>query len=329
MQVSLTDWNNFIGRNPQAHIMQHGAWGEFKQRFGWSIDRLLIDSSGVQIMIRRLPLGFKFAYVPKGPVGERWETLFPEIHKICRSRGVFFLKVEPDEWEPGNCTEIYRKEGFLPANSIQPQRSIVVDLRPDEGEILDRMKQKTRYNIRLAGKKEVKVKPSKDIKTFYELLLKTGERDRFGIHSLDYYQSVFNLFSKVNACRLFLAFYKNKPLAGIMVFCHGLRAWYFYGASSEEERERMPTYLLQWEGIRWAKSAGCIEYDLWGVPDEEEQILEENFTQKSDGLWGVYRFKRGFGGQLKRSAGAWDYVYSPLKYHIFQNLLKIKKIQSG
>ena len=113
-----------------------------------------------------------------------------------------------------------------------------------------------------------------------------------------------------------------------MVFYQGWRAWYFYGASSDEERNRMPAYLLQWEAMRWARLHGCREYDLWGVPDEDESVLEANFTGRSDGLWGVYRFKRGFGGKLARSVGAWRRVYNPALYRLYQWRMK-NNTQSG
>jgi len=103
-----------------------------------------------------------------------------------------------------------------------------------------------------------------------------------------------------------------------MVFSNGTRAWYLYGASSNEERNRMPTYLLQWEAMRWAKESGCKEYDFWGVPDAEHDELEADFKQRHDGLWGVYRFKRGFGGDLRRGAGPWDRVYNPLLYTFYR-----------
>ena len=102
-----------------------------------------------------------------------------------------------------------------------------------------------------------------------------------------------------------------------MVFASGRRAWYVYGASNDEERNRMPVYLLQWEAIRWAKARGCEEYDLWGVPDENEDVLEANFESRHDGLWGVYRFKRGFGGEVKRAAQTLDRVYNPLLYKLY------------
>jgi lipid II:glycine glycyltransferase (peptidoglycan interpeptide bridge formation enzyme) len=106
-----------------------------------------------------------------------------------------------------------------------------------------------------------------------------------------------------------------------MAFARGRRAWYVYGASNDQERNRMPTYLLQWEAIRWAKSHGCTGYDLWGVPDEDEAKLEAEFESRHDGLWGVYRFKRGFGGKLKRAAQALDRVYNLLLYKLYLRFL--------
>ena len=176
------------------------------------------------------------------------------------------------------------------------------------------MKPKCRYNIRLAEKKGVTVRAWDDIPAFHEMMTVTGGRDNFGVHSLEYYQRAYELFHPKGTCELLVAEYEGKPLASLMVFANGKRAWYVYGASNDQERNRMPTYLLQWEAIRWAKARGCEEYDLWGVPDENEEILEANFETRHDGLWGVYRFKRGFGGQLKRAAQALDRVYNPLLY---------------
>jgi peptidoglycan pentaglycine glycine transferase (the first glycine) len=103
----------------------------------------------------------------------------------------------------------------------------------------------------------------------------------------------------------------------LMVFAYGKRAWYLYGASNDEERNRMPAYLLQWEAIRWARQKGAEEYDLWGVPDEDEVSLEAQFETRHDGLWGVYRFKRGFGGEVKRSVQAQDKIYNKLFYKAY------------
>jgi peptidoglycan pentaglycine glycine transferase (the first glycine) len=110
----------------------------------------------------------------------------------------------------------------------------------------------------------------------------------------------------------------------LMVFAQGKRAWYLYGASRSAHREKMPTYMLQWEAIRWAKSKGCQVYDLWGIPDADEETLEAQFSKRSDGLWGVYRFKRGFGGRVTRTMGAWDRVYNPVLYRLYNLVIRLR-----
>jgi lipid II:glycine glycyltransferase (peptidoglycan interpeptide bridge formation enzyme) len=188
------------------------------------------------------------------------------------------------------------------------------------------MKQKTRYNIRLAEKKEIHIVPSTNIEKFHEMMVVTGKRDGISAHAQAYYQRAYDLFHAEGKCELFFANYEDKPIASIMVFAQEKMAWYMYGASTEVERNRMPTYLLQWEAIRWAKAKGCEWYDLWGIPDMDEEELESSFTRKQshEGLWGVYRFKRGFGGKVMRSSGAWDRIYFPVIYRIYSQISKLR-----
>ncbi|OGO75746.1 MAG: hypothetical protein A3K45_01160 [Chloroflexi bacterium RIFOXYC12_FULL_59_14] len=239
-----------------------------------------------------------------------------------------FLKIEPDEWESdsNDSSRWTAKSGDfalrISPHNIQPPRTIIVDIRDTEEEILARMKQKTRYNIRLAEKKGVTVRAWDDIPAFHKMMLVTGGRDNFGVHSLEYYRRAYELFHPTGMAELLVAEFEGKPLAALMVFAHGRRAWYIYGASTDEERNRMPTYLLQWEAMKWARSKGAEEYDLWGVPDEDEAALEAEFESRHDGLWGVYRFKRGFGGELKRSQQAVDRVFQPLLYRLY--LLRVR-----
>jgi lipid II:glycine glycyltransferase (peptidoglycan interpeptide bridge formation enzyme) len=210
-------------------------------------------------------------------------------------------------------------DGFSPAiQNIQPPRTIVIDITGKESEILARMKQKTRYNIRLAQKRGVVVAPSQDLVLFHWLMQETGKRDGFGVHSQEYYQKAYDLFHPLGKCELFLASYQGQPIAALMVFAQGNTAWYFYGASSDLYRELMSTYLLQFEAMLWARAKGCSNYDLWGVPDAELEALEDGFLQKKDGLWGVYRFKRGFGGELRRSVDPWQRIYQPLLYPLYR-----------
>ncbi len=331
--VSLSDWDDFLARFPSPHILQTSAWGSLKEDFGWQPTHVIAGQCGAQILTKRVLPGVSFAYIPKGPVGESWEQLWPAIDAVCREKHCAFLKVEPDLFEAQEPIQGERQPvvpaGFVPsAHGIQPQRTLLVDLTLDEAHILGRMKQKTRYNINLALKKNVIVQPQVELDAFYHLMKITGQRDQFGIHSLAYYRRACELFHARNQCLLLLAQYEGQPISGLIAFRMGRRAWYFYGASSDAQRDKMPNYLLQWEAMRWAKSQGCGQYDLWGVPDADQATLEANFTTRSDGLWGVYRFKRGFGGMLVRSLGPWDRIYNPMLYRLYSIWLRYRNVEA-
>jgi peptidoglycan pentaglycine glycine transferase (the first glycine) len=318
-EVSLSTWNEFIKTHSDAHLLQTGEWGELKSAFGWEAVRIINNNFGAQILFRKLPLGFTIAYIPKLAFSNQSlavsEEFWNEVDVICKKHRAIFLKIEPDSWDQDFNPQ--PSTFNLSQHNIQPPRTIIVDIRGSEEEILARMKQKCRYNIRLAEKKGVTIRAWDDIDGFYEMIQITGGRDGFGVHSLEYYHRAYELFHPNGMCELLVAELENKPLAALMVFARGKRAWYIYGASNDEERNRMPTYLLQWEAMRWARAKGAEEYDLWGVPDENESTLEAQFEKRNDGLWGVYRFKRGFGGELKRAAQAMDKIYNPLLYKIY------------
>jgi peptidoglycan pentaglycine glycine transferase (the first glycine) len=316
-EVNLTDWNRFLESHPNAHLLQMGEWGELKKDFGWNPVRVIVsDKAGSQILFRHLPLGMTIGYMPKPffDLNQVEEQFWKEVDIACKKNRAIFLKIEPDLWQ--DQSPISNLQLPISPHNIQPPRTIVIPIDGNEETILSRMKPKCRYNIRLAEKKGVTVRAWDDISAFHEMMTVTGGRDNFGVHSLEYYQRAYELFHPKATCELLVAEYESKPLASLMVFANpfGNRAWYVYGASNDHERNRMPTYLLQWQAIRWAKARGCEEYDLWGVPDENEETLEANFESRHDGLWGVYRFKRGFGGQIKRAAQAVDRVYNPLLY---------------
>jgi lipid II:glycine glycyltransferase (peptidoglycan interpeptide bridge formation enzyme) len=317
--LSLAEWNRYIQGQPSAHLLQTGEWGELKSAFGWQPIRIFDEKSGVQVLFRKLPLGFTIGYIPKATFVP---ALWPEIDSVCKQNRAIFLKLEPDVWEGESPSQITNYSLLITSpQNIQPPRTIIIDIKGSEEEILSRMKQKTRYNIRLAEKKGVTVRPWDDFETFHRMMLSTGRRDGFGVHSLEYYQRAYELFKPKHMGELLVAEYLGKPLGALFVARNGKRAYYLYGASTDEERNRMPTYLLQWEAMKWAKMHGSEEYDLWGVPDEEQATLEANFESRQDGLWGVYRFKRGFGGELKRAAQAMDRVYSPLLYWSYLRLI--------
>jgi peptidoglycan pentaglycine glycine transferase (the first glycine) len=328
-----TQWDNHITAH-NGHLLQSWAWGELKSRFGWTARRIQVSEAAAQILFRRLPLGLTIAYIPKGPVvdwtnSQQCQSLFSTIHAEAKKHRAIFLKVEPDVWHADfnphvetsktAAIDFLSQSGFIPSDTIQPRTSLVIDIRGDEKAILAAMKQKTRYNIRLAQKKGVTVREgdSTDVDTFYNLSRLTAARDGFGIHHLSYYQASYDLFSP-DRCVLLIAELAGEPLAALMAFRHEQDAYYFYGASSDQHRNLMPSYLTQWAAICWAKNQGCTRYDLWGIPDADLATLEAEFQNRHKGLWGVYRFKRGFGGQVIQSIGAYDYVYNPLLYQLYK-----------
>ncbi len=335
-------WDRFVAGYPDEHILQTSPWGVLKAQFGWADERVGLARgdtlvAGAQVLYRRLPAGLGcLAYVPKGPLVDwadegQQAALLATLDQAARPRGAIALTVEPDLPDEPLHRERLRALGFHPSpfGSIQPRRTLVVDISPDEEAILAAMKSKTRYNVRLASRKGVTVRAATeaDLAAFHALTAATAARDRFGVHTPAYYEAAYRLFVPRRWARLLLAELPSasgegtEPVAALMVFALPPRAWYFYGASGNVHREKMATYLLQWEAMRWAKSLGCTTYDLWGIPDEDEQKLEAEFTQRRDGLWGVYRFKRGFGGVLIRSIGAWDRIYSPLRYRVYRWML--------
>ena len=312
-------------------MLQTSAWGALKSRFGWEDERLGLSAgtevtAGAQVLYRRLPAGLgRLAYIPRGPL-VRWENaaevadLLHGIGRAVRARGAIALMIEPQLLDTPTHADQLRRLGFQPSPvMIQPPRTIVVDLGKREEAILGAMKSKTRYNIRLAERKGVTVREAgaSGLAAFCKLMGTTGARDEFSVHAPAYYEAAFELFAPRDWVRLLLAEVEGEAVAGIMVFAVPPNTWYLYGASGDAHREKMPNYLLQWHAMEWARSQGCTSYDLWGVPDFDLEDLEERFMQRSDGLWGVYRFKRGFGGALVRTVGAWDQVYAPIRYRLY------------
>ena len=331
------EWDAFVAGHQQGHLLQTTRWGELKSRYGWTTERVSLSDpsqtlvAGAQILYRRLPYGLgTLAYVPKGPL-VNWRDphtvtqLVNAIEQAARARGALALTIEPELVDSPESTQLLSQAGFAQgAVSFQPRRTVVVDIRPDEADILAGMKSKTRYNIRLGDRKGVAVfrGDADDVEAFNHLLTITGARNEFGVRSPDYIRTAFALFDQVGQVGLFLAKFNNEPLAGIMVFANNDTAWYFFGASSDTHRNLMAPYAVQWAAIKWAKAKGCAHYDLWGVPDEDEDTLEREFASRSDGLWGVYRFKRGFGGRLTRTVGPWDRVVQRLRYRIYRWALR-------
>ncbi len=348
--VSVNDaqtWDRALLELPNPHMLQSWTWGEFKSRHGWRVTRLLFKEqdeivAAASVLQRRVPgLPLSILYVPKGPALD-WtraglaERVLRELAHLARRKRALFIKIDPDIYyledaphcspRPARAREtahLLESLGWrFSAEQIQFRNTLLLDLRREEEELLAAMKQKTRYNVRLASRRGVSVRSidarnaadERDtaLALFYQLYAETGRRDGFVIRPPNYYRDAWGSFVEGSLARLFLAEYEGETLAGLLLFRLGATAWYMYGASSERERQRMPNYLLQWEAIRWARRQGCTLYDLWGAPDE----LDE-----SDPMWGVVRFKLGLGGELARGLGAWDLPTSRPGYWLYSAVM--------
>ncbi|MCG2767284.1 MAG: aminoacyltransferase [Anaerolineae bacterium] len=331
------DWDSFVSASPDGHLLQTSRWGARKARLGWGVERVALihgDAivAGAQVLYYRAdPLGlFTLAYIPEGPVVD-WQdeeavrTLLSALRRAARRQRAFCLRLEPHCLADPGLTATMDLHGFRTSpESIRPRRTILIDLDCEEEEILSRFKQRTRYKVRSAARKGVIVREgsASDLPAFQGLVEETASRQGFVAHGAEFYRAVYDLIVSSGHARLFLATYQDTLLAGHMVFVLGRTAWYMYGASGSSHRNLKPNHLLQWTAMGWAKGRGCLTYDLCGIPDEDEDVLESELRKgRRDGSWGTYGFKRSFGGRVVRYEGLYDQVYSRLRYSVY-NLVR-------
>jgi len=340
-------WDRAVLAMPEPHILQSWAWGETKAQTGWRARRLSWEERAPvpespaltadvvraargdpstawavgAMLVRRLSRALPLAvgYVPKGPLLD-WSDealrlrVIRDLEREARRSRCIFVKIDPDiplgSPEGTAVIELLRRRGWvLSGEQIQYRNTMISDLTPDEAELLTAMKPKWRYNIRLAERSGVVVRDggASDLPAFYAMYAETGARDGFLVRPFEYYRTIWERFLAGSLAHVLLAEVdrpaadgaaSGKPVAGLILFRFGPTAWYFYGASTGQHRDLMPNHALQWAAMRWAKAHGCTRYDWWGAPD----VLAEG-----DPMWGVYRFKQGFGGEFTPHIGAWDF----------------------
>jgi peptidoglycan pentaglycine glycine transferase (the first glycine) len=357
---SSNSWNEIISKLPNPHFLQTYEWGQVKAKYGWEPIYLIWDEEGKMkeertnlssfdfpikaacLVLKRTILRNAFAarvsilYAPKGPLLD-WSNeslrnrVFDDLESFAKRQGAIFLKIDPDivlgrGVESGNSDQVIpsemKRRGWVESQEqIQFKNTVIIDLSESEESILMRMKQKTRYNIRLAEKKGISIREGKleDLENLYRMYAETSVRDGFAIRDENYYMTVWRSFmSQVEGQRSepsaipLIAEVDNKPVAAIFLFMFAGRAYYVYGMSRNAHREKMPTYLLQWEAMKVAKANGCLTYDLWGAPD----VFDE-----SDSMWGVYRFKEGLGGEVLRTLGAYDFAPNKILYKLYADIM--------
>lgn len=332
-------YNQFVAHHPKGHFLQTWEWGEVKKSMGWEPLPFILEENAeikasLLILKRKVPLpGLhkSIFYSPRGPVvdidhEDLCRQLFNGVKKVAREHGAIFLKIDPDvpaDYEHfkqilSRCN-FKRNDTGLDFEGVQPVFVFRLDIQPSEIQLLENMHSKTRYNIRLATKKGVEIREARDkedLKSFYQILQETAQRDKFLIRGYEYFETIWDRMVEKKMAQIFIAEYQGQPISATLAFILGNKAWYLYGASSNAHRNLMPNYLIQWEMIRWAKEQGCTLYDFRGVSGD----LDE-----SNPLYGLYRFKKGFNGELTEFVGDWDTVYSPLFYHLWNIALPVYK----
>ena len=326
------------------HFLQTRFWGEHKSAFGWHAssipgDEVAPGMPDLLVLTRRVAPGVLLSYVPYGPAvaGEnRAWCPGPEAAELGEAIGRAALatvgevrrrlgrppvlvrfdlphcSVDPGfagALDDGNSATTARRAPV----GVQPPDTVVIDLSADEDGLLAAMHRKNRYNIRLAERKGVEVDEAdaSHLDLWYDLYRRTARRDGIAIHSREYYARLLELPRTDGGVdlRLYLARHEGDVLAGIIVVRYSGGATYLYGASSDEKRNLMPNYALQWRAIVDARRDGCAWYDLYGVPPTDDP---------SHPMHGLYRFKCGFGGIRLRRLGCWDVIGRPVGARLFR-----------
>ncbi len=335
-------WNRSIVNLSGCHLLQSWEWGELKGKYGWRAERWIWAEEGskpsaaAQVLSRALHLpGFgdavEIMYSPRGPVLD-WSDdairhlVLNDLTAMAQRRGAVSLKIDPHvvlgygiPGEPDteniisgqSITEELLEAGWRESREqIQFRNTLILDLRNSEEALLAGMKQKTRYNIRLAHRRGVEIRSggNEDLDLLYQMYAETSLRDGFVIRKPEYYQDAWGVFIHAGLAQPLIATVGGETVAALIAFRFGNSATFLYGMSRDAHREKMPNHLLQWEAIRWAKEQGCAVYDLWGAPDR---------LDPGDPMWGVYRFKEGFGARLVRTIGAWDFPVRGSLYWLY------------
>lgn len=315
-------WNEFVIEN-NGSFLQSFEWGEFQKQFLHKIWRVEVNKDSkkileMQIIKEKISL-INYFYLPYGPVfskhsspeekRESFNVFLKKIGELGKKENALFLRIEPTNSLP-KIENFYFKSSL---KRIQPQRTLILNLEKSENELLANMHMKTRYNIRLAQRKEVKIKILNDYSDiFYRLLEKTKERQGFFSHSEEHYKKIFNLNSENFKVKMFLAEYQKRIIVASIVIFFGNRVVSLHTGSDYEYRTLKGADLLRWNAILYGKKMGCKIYDFWGVD-------EKKFP-------GVTNFKRGFGGEEIEYPLGIDIIFNNAWYQIYKILKKISRI---
>lgn len=301
------------------HIVQSPEWGQFKTSMGTTA----LTAGNVQFTKHIIPfLNKYYAYAPK--VNPQ-DINFAELEKSLIKENCIAINFDIPNVEQNTESESQAKEIFTKNNCIKSPRdtfakaNVVLDLTKSEEELLNAMHKKHRYNIRLAEKHGVKVREGKtqqDFETFYQLLKETADRQKYFVHSKNYYQKIWEQLAPKNIAHILIAEHENTPLTVWMLFSYENVLYYPYGGSSENQKNLQHSLAVAWEAIKLGKRLGCHTFDMWGAA--------ENPNDKSDPWYGFTDFKLKFGGKYIKYMDSYDFVVNKPLYYLFNLANKIR-----
>lgn len=318
-----------------SHPIQSWAWGDFKERMGAVPERIGFFEDGK--LVGGLQIIFSKLSKTKYTVGYSAKGIIPDDEKLeiiktaAKKHNAIFIKIEPDIYEPVSNengvtkafieTENYilSKGGFR-GKPLFTKYDFHLDINKGCDELLSSFHSKTRYNIRLAEKKGVKIidnTTEKGMEDYIRLMKETTKRQGFFNHNAQYFQNLFKIFPK-NTLKIFEAVYNEEVLTAWILFKFNGKLYYPYGASSNSHRDLMPNNLIMWEAIKYGKNVNCSVFDLWGC-------LGPN-PDTNDSWYGFHKFKSGYNPQLVEYIGTFDFVYKPFMYKLFNIADKIRWI---
>ena len=334
-------WNNYLTSQPRGHLLQSYEWGELNKYLGGRIYRLGALEDGQMVgalllSVAQVPLPasipsvrFNWLYGSRGPTVASPDSpaliaLVEHAHKLARKEHAVVLRLEPNIADDDPAMEewivAYRALGFqINPIAVHGRRSWVLDIRPGDEQLLANFKMTWRQNVRSAERKGVVIREAEndaDFNAYYDLLKLTSERDDFFIHSKDYHQEILRYFADKGDAVLYLAEHEGEAIAAKMLIRFGDWCWDMFGASSNNKRNLKPTYLLQYRCIQWAQSRGCSYFDFRTIPE----ILEPG-----EEMWGVYEYKKGFGGFSRLNMPTQDYAYRPLIYNAWRTMVERRR----
>jgi lipid II:glycine glycyltransferase (peptidoglycan interpeptide bridge formation enzyme) len=318
-----------IGRYEKLanHPLQSWYWGEARKAMGIEVVRLadfkdnLIDKV-YQMTLHPIPkTGYRIGYLPR--------SLFPSTSLLDflsvygKKNKIIFFKIEPDEETGGQKFAETKTVICRSPHPLFPEWTMTLDLGKSEKELLDGMKPKTRYNIRLAEKKGVTVKEMSDnngFEVFIKLYFETCSRQKYFGHNYRYHKIIWDNL-KNHLSHILIAFYNKTPLAAYELFHFNNKFYYPYGGTSLNHRNLMASNLLMWEAIKLGKKLGAKQFDMWGS-------LSPGYSFKHP--WsGFTRFKEGYGAKFTQMVGSYDLIINPLFYRFYNLAEKARKFYLG